>query len=266
VDEGVLLMGWAQVSKAMALDPMVTPSEMRVYVAIATYRGSGDRASPGMGRLARETGLSVATIKRSVAGLIAKKYLAMVRSGGGRAPNVYRLLGSIGLTGEPGAPMTPVTHDPGHPCTPRGVTHDPAGGSPMTYEEEPVTRTNKNNHTDAPQAAMDLGDNTSSKKKGKRKLAGQFPPSPEAALEYGNEWIASKAGYLADDVDRAVDYLDGVGWTTGKRQTALKDWQGGLRTCIRQQKGFREKNTTTDNRPAKGYGSAPVDSGFYSRD
>ena len=144
-------MGWAQVSRAMALDPKVTPSEMRVYVAIATYRGDGDRASPGVGRIARETGLSDATVKRAVAGLVGHGYLSIVRSGGGRASNTYRLLGSNGLTHAPGSPMTGVTGDRGHPCTCTPLTHDPAGGSPMTYEEEPSSRT-KIKNTPSPSA------------------------------------------------------------------------------------------------------------------
>ena len=138
-------MGWSQVSEAMARDPAVTPSEMRVYVAIATHRGESNRASPGMARLARYTRLSHATIKRAVSGLASKGYLRVHRTGGGRASNVYVLFGSNGLTHEPGAPMTGVTGDRGHPCTPSGVTHDPAAGSPMSPEEEPLRRTKKNN-------------------------------------------------------------------------------------------------------------------------
>ena len=258
MDEGVLLMGWAQVSKAMALDPKVTPSEMRVYVAIATYRGNGDRASPGMGRLARETGLSVATIKRSVAGLIAKKYLAMVRSGGGRVPNVYRLLGSIGLTGEPGAPMTPVTHDPGHPCTPRGVTHDPAGGSPMTYEEEPVTRTNKNNHTDAPQAPLDFADKPSKPKRTRKaKPQPDTPPTLEEAIAYlCDEW---KGKATPAEAEEAWVYWQGEKWHS--KRGPVMDWKATLWRAVNNQRKWARERTTDDNRPAKGYGSKPENSG-----
>jgi hypothetical protein len=44
------------------------------------------------------------------------------------------------------------------------------------------------------------------------------------------------------------------------------DWKATLWRAVNNQRKWARERTTADNRPAKGYGSAPVDSGFYSRD
>lgn len=84
-----LLSRWSLVGSSLS-DPALSRGDVAVLWAVADRIGKDGTAWPGYGRLAKDMGLSRATVGRAVAKLASREYL-LKHSGGPGKPNVYRL-------------------------------------------------------------------------------------------------------------------------------------------------------------------------------
>lgn len=158
------------VPSAAIFDPALSPVDLRVLAALATYADGDGRCRPSQVRMAERLGMARSTVLRSIQRLVATGHLrSSVRRAktGGRLPNAYQIVhdrpqgeldfgghepavqGCDDATSEPGSPprpcsggaTPPLSHTNAHPCSggatrtlPKNITNAAAAASAQARE------------------------------------------------------------------------------------------------------------------------------------
>jgi biotin operon repressor len=178
---------FAVIPQWVLFHPTLTAVDVRVYGVIAALAGYSE-IRPSRAYIADKVGMSVETVKRSIANLQDVGALVVIPRYGekGRQSNGYRL-----VTDPPSGETKPQVRGFGSPMT-RGVrvTHDPAPGSPMTHEEH---RREENKQTQVPAQAPVSGFGADPDSPSPTEHERKRPPSAIVVDHFLREWQSTVA-------------------------------------------------------------------------